>query len=62
MVNNPLYIGINTLEKIAEQHKEKHRSMRSSSLLRDDVSIAQYSSSGSEASARSDEPIIISAV
>ncbi|KAL5493079.1 hypothetical protein EMCRGX_G014204 [Ephydatia muelleri] len=62
VVNNPLYIGINTLEKIAEQHNQKHRSMRSSSLLRDDVSIAQYSSSGSEASARSDEPIIISAV
>ena len=62
MVNNPLYIGINTLEQMAMQDKEKHISMRSSSLMRDDISIAQCSSSGSEVSARSDQPIMTSAV
>ena len=60
-MNNPLYIGIHTLERIAEPN-EKERSARSSILMRDDLSIAQCSSSGSEASARSDEPMVPSAV
>lgn len=62
VVNNPLYIGVNTLEKIAEQHNQKQHSKRPSSLIRDDVSIAQCSSSGSEVSTRSDEPIVTSTV
>ena len=61
MVNNPLYIGIRTVELLAERD-EKQQFTRSSILMRDDVSIAQCSSSGSEASARSDEPIMVSAV